>query len=38
MVNTREAGSIAERFYLYIECYFRFISEPGIDANLWSAD
>lgn len=29
MVNTREAGSIAERFYLYVENYFRFIFASG---------
>ena len=29
MANTREAGSIAERFYLCVESYFRFIFGSG---------
>jgi transposase len=29
--DTREAGNLANRFYLHFEEYFRFISEPGIE-------
>jgi hypothetical protein len=29
--DTREAGNLANRFYLHLAKYFRFISEPGIE-------
>jgi transposase len=29
--NTREAGNLANRFYLHFAEYFRFLSEPGIE-------
>jgi transposase len=31
VVDTREAGNMAERFYQHVESYFRFITEPGIE-------
>ena len=29
--DTREAGNLAERFYLHTESYFRFLTDPEID-------
>jgi transposase len=31
VVDTKEAGNMAQRFYQHVESYFRFISEPGIE-------